>query len=151
SNGVPAGAGPSDLGQWLAADYPQLEAVTRLFRATAFFVPTDRPDVRVNEPIAWADASGFDVFRFPVAAGRLDGALTQPDSPVVTRRVAEKYFGTAGAAVGKTLLYNGMQPMTVTAVIENLPSNTHLSYLTVIGAGHADYSPSALQDRTPIP
>ncbi|HZF29727.1 MAG TPA: FtsX-like permease family protein [Gammaproteobacteria bacterium] len=151
STGLPAGAGPSDLGQWLAADYPQLQAVTRLFRATAFFAPSNRADVRFNEQITWADANVFDVFRFPVAAGSLDGALTQPDSLVLTRRVAEKYFGAAGTAVGETLLMNGMQPMTVTAVIENLPSNTHLSYLTVIGAGHAPYSPSALQDRTPMP
>jgi putative ABC transport system permease protein len=150
-NGVTSGVVPSDVGQWLASDYPQLEAVTRLFRATAFFAPADRPDRKFNEQITWADANIFEVFRFPAAAGSLDGALTQPDSLVLTRRVAEKYFGAAGAAVGETLLLNGMQSMVVTAVIENLPSNTHLSYLTVIGAGHAEYSPSALQDRTPMP
>ncbi|HVS22713.1 MAG TPA: FtsX-like permease family protein, partial [Gammaproteobacteria bacterium] len=53
-------------------------------------------------------------------------------------------------AVGKTLLYNGQQPMIVTAVIEDLPSNTHLGTMGIIGAAHAPYSPSALQDRTPI-
>ncbi|HET8697438.1 MAG TPA: ABC transporter permease, partial [Gammaproteobacteria bacterium] len=151
ANGVTSGVVPSDVGQWLANDYPELEAVTRLFRATAFFAPSDRPNRSSNELITWADANVFDVFHFPVAAGSLDGALAQPDSLVLTRRVAEKYFGTAGAAVGKTLLFNGTRPMTVTAVIEDLPSNTHLSYLTVIGAGHAEYSPSAEQDRTPMP
>ncbi|HVS25276.1 MAG TPA: ABC transporter permease, partial [Gammaproteobacteria bacterium] len=150
SNGLIAGVAPSDLGPWLESDYAQFAVVTRLFRDQAFFVPSDRLDFKSNEPLVWADANVFDVFRFPVVSGRLDGALAQPDSVVVSRRIAAKYFGDAGKAVGKTLLYNGQQPMIVTAVIEDLPSNTHLGTIGIIGAGHAPYSPSALQDRTPL-
>ena len=146
STGQISGVGPSDMGLWLASDYPQFEAVARLFREPGFFADGDR---KFNEQIVWADASVFDVFAFPVIEGSLDGALARPDSIVLTRRVAQRYFGAAGA-VGKTLLYNGAQPMVVTAVIEDMPSNTHLAYISVLAAGHAPFSPSALQDRTPI-
>ena len=149
STGVPTGVGPSDLGQWLASDYPQFEHVTRLFRDLAFFVPSDRPDFKANEIVVWADASVFDVFRFPVVSGSLDGALDQPDSVVLTRTIARKFFGDTDA-VGKTLLWRGEQPMTVTAVIEDLPSSSHLLPLTMLAAAHAPYSPLALQDRTPM-
>ncbi len=151
STGAPSGVGPSDLGKWLESDYPQLEHVTRLFRDyQAFFVPSDRTDFKANEPIVWVDANVFGVFRFPVVAGSLDGALDKPDSLVLSRRTAEKYFGKAESAVGKTLLWNGQQPMVVTAVIAPLPSNTHLGTIDVLAAAHAPYSPTALQDRTPI-
>src|SRR5262249_57380562 len=76
--------------------------------------------------------------------------LDRPDSLVLNRRTAQKYFGKAESAIGRTLLYNGMEPMIVTAVIADLPSRTHLNPLTVIAAGHAPFSAAALQDRTPI-
>ena len=150
STGSLSGVGPSDLGKWVESDYPQIEHVTRLFRDQAFFVPSDRTDFKANELIHWADANVFGVFQFPVVAGSLDGALDKPDSLVLSRRTAEKYFGKAESAVGKTLLWNGQQPMVVTAVIAPLPSSTHLGTIDVLAAAHAPYSPTALQDRTPI-
>jgi hypothetical protein len=146
STGQLSGVAPSDVGLWFASDYPQFETVTRLFDDRGFFAEGDR---KFNERITWADASVFDVFALPVVSGNLAGALAQPDSLVITRRTAQKYFGESGA-VGKTLLYNGEQPMVVTAVIEDLPSRTHLDFITILAAAHAPYSPSALQDRTPI-
>jgi putative ABC transport system permease protein len=149
--GRATGVAPSDLAIWLKSDYPQFEAVTRLYRDQRFFFADgEHPERKFNEAIVWADASTFDVFRFPVAAGSLDGALARPDSLVLTRKVAEKYFHEAGAAVSKTLLFNGEQPMTVTAVIEDLPSSTHLDYITALAAAHAEFSPLAEQDRTPL-
>src|SRR5262249_25635999 len=135
---------------WLESDYSQLEHVTRLFRDQAFFVPSDRTDFKANEVIHWADANVFGGFQFPVVAGSLDGALDKPDSLVLSRRTAAKHFGNAENAVGKTLLWNGQQPMVVTAVIAPLPSNTHPGTIDVLAAAHAPYSPTALQDRTPI-
>src|SRR5262245_3673766 len=107
-----AGAGPSDIGLWLANDYPrQIEAVTRLFRSAGFF---KRGDAELGEQIVWADANVFDVFRYPVVRGTLDGALDRPDGLVLTRTAASKYFGD-GDPIGATLLYNGREPMVVNA------------------------------------
>jgi putative ABC transport system permease protein len=140
------GAGPSDVGLWLANDYPrEIEAVTRLFRARGFF---KRGDVELGEQIVWADANVFDVFRFPVVRGALDGALDRPDGLVLTHTTAHKYFGDEDP-IGATLLYNGREPLVVTAVIEDLPSNTHLSF-GVLAAARATYSPAAEQDANPM-
>ena len=137
--------GPSDVGRWVAADYPQFEAVTRLAPNGGFF---KRDEHVFSENIVWADANVFDVLRFPVIAGTLAGALDQPNTLVVTRRIAEKYFGRADV-VGETLLFNGEPAMKVTAVIENLPSNTHLS-IDVLAAGSAGDSPIVEQDAKPM-
>src|SRR5262245_23611694 len=66
ANGQLGGTAPSDVGNWLVSDYPQLEAVTRLFVAGAFVVDADNPDHKFNEVITWADKSTFDVFKLPV-------------------------------------------------------------------------------------
>ena len=42
------GVGPSDLGLWVASEFPQFSAVTRLFLDPAFFVAGDRPDFRTQ-------------------------------------------------------------------------------------------------------
>jgi putative ABC transport system permease protein len=137
--------GPTDIGLWMRSDFPQFETVTRLSLGGGFFA---RDDHEFTETITWADSNVFDVLRFPVVAGRLDGALDRPDTLVLTRRLAEKYFGRPDP-IGETLVLDDEHPMTVTAVIDNLPSNTHL-YVDVLGAGHSTYSPIARQDLRPL-
>ena len=83
-----ADAGPSDIGLWLANDYPeQLEAVTRLFRGGGL---VKRGDVERREQILWADANVFDVFQYPIVSGSLEGALDRPDGLVLTRAAATR-------------------------------------------------------------
>ena len=141
-----AAGGPSDIGIWLANDYPeQIESVTRLFRGGGFF---KRNDAELREQVLWADPNVFDVFRYPVVSGTLDGALDRPDGLVLTRSSARRYFGD-GDPLGQTLLYNGREPMVVNAVIEDLPSNTHLA-INVLASARASFSPAAEQDRNPM-
>jgi putative ABC transport system permease protein len=142
-----AAGGPSDIGLWLANDYPeQLEVVTRLFRGGGGFF--ERNETELREPIVWADANVFKVFQFTVLSGRLDGALDRPDGLVLTRDAAQRHFGDDDP-IGQTLLYNGREPMVVNAVIENLPSNTHLA-VRVLASARASFSPATEQDRNPM-
>jgi len=135
----------SDIGTWVAAEFPQFETVTRLFLNTGYFA---RGDLQLTATITWADPNVFDVFAFPVVAGSLQGALDRPDTLVLTRETAEKYFGRADA-VGETLVWMGQHPMTVTAVIENLPSNTSLD-IDVLAAGVSNYSVPSYQESVPV-
>ncbi len=136
---------PSNVGQWIAADYPQFDNVTRLTSNSGFF---KRDEHEFDEQIFWADPNFFDVFRFPVVAGTLDGALAKPDSVVLTRRYAEKYFGRPDP-LGLTLLLDGKRALTVTAVIEDLPSNTHFQ-MDVLASGVSADSPITQQDAIPM-
>ncbi len=136
---------PSNVAQWIASEYPQFEAVTRLTPSGGFF---KRDEHEFSEQVFWADANFFDVFQFPVVAGTLKGALDKPDTLVLARRHAEKYFGRADP-LGQTMVLDGKHAMTVTAVIEDLPSNTHFA-MDVIAAGVSAYSPISEQDLVPM-
>ena len=137
--------GPSDVRGWLTSEFPQLEVVTRLTQSAGFI---KRDEHEFNEQVYWADPNFFDVFPFPLVAGSLEGALAQPDTVVISRRHAQKYFGRPDP-LGETLLLNGTQPMAVTAVIEDLPSNTHFA-IDVLAAGVSASSPVTAQDLVPM-
>jgi putative ABC transport system permease protein len=59
-------------------------------------------------------------------AGNLDNALSQPDGIVLSRKTARRFFGRDNV-VGETIELNREHVMRVTAVIEDLPSNTHFA------------------------
>lgn len=77
--------------------------------------------------MGYADSSFFDVFTLQVIAGNAKTALIEPHSLVITEKVAKKYFNTTDA-VGKTMLINDTGNYKVTAVIENIPAQSHFNF-----------------------
>jgi putative ABC transport system permease protein len=135
---------PTDLAGWLKLDFPQIQAAGRLYR--------DRRLVRHGqvegfEALTWADPEIFTILPLPTVAGDLKTALAQPDGVVLTRTLARKYFGT-DAPIGRTVLIDKRHPMRVTAVIEDLPSNTHLR-LSVVASANAPFSELSRMDHMP--
>ena len=127
---------------------------------------TPRDTAMDERTIAWADPDLFRVFPLPVLAGNLDTALDQPDTAVITRAMARKYFGR-DLPVGDTLqLQAGVPPapgsppqapgapapwhtVRITAVLRDLPSNTNLT-TEIFVSGRSAYSSLAIQDARPI-
>jgi putative ABC transport system permease protein len=111
------------------------------------------------ETVGWADPDFFRVMAYPALAGDPVAALHSPDGLVLTRAMARKYFGE-DAPIGKTLLVGRAQefgqapepphPMRVLAVIQDIPSDTHLK-LEVFGAGRAPWSVMGWEDAHPSP
>jgi putative ABC transport system permease protein len=148
----------------LGVDFPEAESVARITGWRASF---QRGATAVSEPMAWASPDFFRVMPYPVLAGDADAALHAPDGLVLTRSMARKYFGL-DAPIGRTLMVNpamdaarglppdelglvtSFHPMRVLAVLQDLPSNTHLN-VQVFAAGRAPFSPLALEDRHPTP
>ncbi len=91
----------------------------------------DFPEVRrsmgdtpiIDQTFAWVDPGFFTVFPFPVVEGDPGAALGQPNTLVLTRKLARKYFGS-DRPIGQTLYLDG-HPMQVGAVLADLPSNTN--------------------------
>lgn len=76
--------------------------------------------------IKYADSTFFDFFTFKPIEGQTKNALTNPYTIVLTQSAAKKYFGEQ-KAVGKLLQLGDTVNLTVTAVIEDIPLNTHFS------------------------
>jgi putative ABC transport system permease protein len=135
---------PPDVAGWLRVDFPQMQAVARLWSDQR---PVRRGRIEAVEPMQWADPDIFSILPLPAVAGDLKTALARPDSVVLTRTLARKYFGTDNP-VGQTLLVDGRYPMRVSAVLEDLPSNTHLR-MTMVASGKAPISELTRMDNMP--
>jgi len=124
-----------DIASDLKADFPQIEAVTRI-------QPHSRAvevggTVYAESDTAWGDPNLLEVLKLPLVAGERGSALMAPDSLVLTQTLARKYFGDADP-IGRTLVLhdaeNGQitgalgtgRAYRVTAVLRDLPLETHL-------------------------
>jgi putative ABC transport system permease protein len=73
------------------------------------------------------DPSFFEVFDFEVVDGAKTGILDQPGSIAITKTLATKIFGDQNP-IGKTIKLDGTTELTVTAVLADVPKNSHLQF-----------------------
>jgi putative ABC transport system permease protein len=116
---------PTKLAAALRLDFPEMDTVAR-FAIQGFPPEVRRGEISAAEQgVEWADPEFFRLMPMPTLAGDLAHALDAPDSVVINRTIARKYFGR-DRPIGETLLID-KRPMRVTAVIEDLPSNTEVA------------------------
>ncbi len=120
----PVAVTPGPLASALKTEFPEIVQATRFNYRTL----TIKKDEQVfSEGVAFADPEFFDIFTLPLVQGNLSTALSDPHSLVLTQEAAAKYFGD-GDAVGQVLRINNQVDFRVTAVIENVPDNSHLQF-----------------------
>lgn len=77
--------------------------------------------------IGYADSSFLDVFSFKVLAGNPKTALARPNTMIISNSMAQKYFGNKNP-IGETLLMNNEQEYEITAIIKQIPANSHFRF-----------------------
>jgi putative ABC transport system permease protein len=120
------------LGPTLKKDFPEVEETVRFF-------PRERTLFKYGEKsfyekkIYYADSTVFNIFSYNFVEGNAANALNEPNSIVISKTLADKYFGKNTPAVGKTLktVYDLYK---VTGVIEDVPKNSHLLFDMLISA-----------------
>ncbi len=71
----------------------------------------------------------FHFFPLPLIEGSHEGALEGVGKVVITKEVANKYFGSS-PALGQILAYGDDRiPIQITAVTDHLPENMHMDFL----------------------
>lgn len=70
----------------------------------------------------------FRVFDFPLLEGSADIALKDLHSISISRKMAEVFFGSPEKAFGKTIRYQNTKDLTVTAVFEDIGSESSLKF-----------------------
>ncbi|MEM8485556.1 MAG: ABC transporter permease [Bacteroidota bacterium] len=124
-------ASPAPLDAALVEEFPEVESATKLSKASALI---QKDQAGFFENGIFTTNTFFDVFTFPLVHGDATSALRDPGAIVLTRSLAEKHFGDANP-VGQTLLvsldgehFNGINAMTVTGVVEDVPANSHFTF-----------------------
>ncbi|MDO1445289.1 ABC transporter permease [Rhodocytophaga aerolata] len=126
---------PAPLAGVLKQDYPEVELTGRINPSELFGAGSNqirRADVQENsyeEGFTYADQSLLDILQVPMVYGERKHALDKPNTIVLSKSKADKYFPNENP-VGKLMILNNDEktPLTVGGVIEDFPANSHLSY-----------------------
>ena len=120
---------PFPVAPALSHDYPHLiEQSVRFFNFQDPQHTLKAGEVKINESrIFMVDSNMFEVFDFPVVKGDRKTMLSQPNSIVMTRAMARKYFGEK-EAVGQVVKFDGIRDLQVTGLIEEVPSQSHIHF-----------------------
>lgn len=115
------------VAQTLKKDYPEVQEATRICSYGTPLVVVGDKNFRDNK-FAFVDSNFFEVFTLPLIQGNAQRALLQPNTIVISKAVAQQYFGNANP-IGKVLDFKEMKVMfTVTGVISEVPMNSHFHF-----------------------
>ena len=106
-------------------EYPEVESVIYTRRAHPSFKVNDR-ESKYGHNIHFASEDFFTMFSFPFLEGDPESALTAPNTIVITEAMKNRYF--EGEALGKTLTIRDSLNFLVSGVVENIPSNSQISF-----------------------
>jgi putative ABC transport system permease protein len=112
---------------FLKAEYPEVEQAIRISPEGGGIITVGDKSIQAGD-IMFADSAIFSVFTYKFIAGNPASALAAPQTIVITRSLAETLFGDAGSALGKTVYFENRFPNAVSAVIEDVPANSHFRF-----------------------
>jgi putative ABC transport system permease protein len=125
---IPDATSPGPLAFAMQKDIPEVETITRIHPDWGGTVRVEYGEKRFSEPKVWrVDSSFFDVFTVTFLKGDQKNALKDVNSLVVTESTAKRYFGNEDP-IGKVLRMNSRDDLTVSAVIADVPSQSHIHY-----------------------
>ena len=129
------------MGQLLKKDYPQVEEFTRLYTSNGNKFIKKGNEFIDEKNVANVDSTFFNMFAFPVIEGDTKTALNEPNTVVITASMSKKYFNSTNV-LGKIIEVQKGEatvPYTVTAVIADIPHNSHFHFDFLFSMKNADY------------
>ena len=147
---------PAPLPAALKTNFPQAEKVAVIYSEgndqVQVLDDNGQPVKKFKEEhgVFFSEPSLFDIFDFKWLAGS-PASLKNLNSAVLTKTIAEKYFGDWQFAIGKTIKWNNQDPLKITGILADVPENTDLQFKVVItfGTGStAQYTRSTNWDGT---
>jgi ABC-type antimicrobial peptide transport system permease subunit/AraC-like DNA-binding protein len=139
---------PFPLPVGLKTSFPQIEQIAPLFASQDDQVKildddgTLKQTFKEQRGVFFAGPSFFKIFNFPMLAGSYE-SLKDPNNVLLTKEIAEKYFGDWKTAIGKTIklevggyvFEHGTETLKVSGILATIPSNTDFQLKVVVAYG----------------
>ncbi len=106
-------------------EIPQVVETNKLYEDEVTLIDR-KENMYPNIELMYTDSSFFDVFSFKVHRGDGASALKTPGEVVITRSLANRYFGS-DEVIGKEIRRK-TERYTVGAVLEEIPANSHFDF-----------------------
>jgi len=141
ANEIFYGAGvPTALPLNIKVQFPQIENVATIFKTNndQVLVINQQGGIekkfKEEQGVFYTQPSFFEIFDFPLLAGSAN-SLNDPNSTILTKETAEKYFGLWQNAIGKSIKINNRETLKVTGILGTIPSNTDFQVKMLISFG----------------
>jgi putative ABC transport system permease protein len=118
--------GCAPVGSALQADFPQVEKVVQFMSPVSLLLQHGNTRIQ-QDNLLCMDSTAFDVFSWKMLQGDPHKALTQPNSIVLTKTVAQKFFADKNP-VGQSVLVDNRDNFMITGVMEDIPSNSQFTF-----------------------
>jgi putative ABC transport system permease protein len=133
-----AGSVPPAFGKTFSNDYTFAEKVARVCTAYDALISfeADNDLKKFTETASFADPEFFEIFNFPLVAGSHPKVLKEPNTAIITQRLATKFFGNE-SPLDKAIRLDNRIDFKITGVLQDIPDNTdlrseiYLSYSTI--------------------
>jgi putative ABC transport system permease protein len=122
------------MGPALVAEIPEVESSMRI--APYFGEPSIKYEDKVfaETKVFYVDSNFFQFFDYKLLEGNANNVLTEPNTLVMTKEVAEKYFGNESPVGKLVVLDNQNETFKVTGVAANAPTNSHFDFNVLVSA-----------------
>jgi len=117
---------PVPVGETLEQEFPEVQTVTNLVINSSRTVRQEGDLIR-QSGVIFADPEFFNVFTPRFLDGDSEAALNKPNSVVLTKETARKYFDDIHVA-GYSLELDDGRVLEVTGVVEDWPKQSHLNF-----------------------
>jgi ABC-type antimicrobial peptide transport system permease subunit len=139
---------PFPLPEGLKTAFPQIEQVAPIFAShdDKVVIPDEKGATikafKEQKGVFFTEPSFFKIFDFPLLTGSYE-SLKDPNNVLLTKEVAEKYFGDWKTAQGKTIklevggyiFEHGTEVLKVSGILATIPANTDLQLKIVVAYG----------------
>ncbi len=132
----------------LKTDFPQIEQVAPIFAShdDKLLIPDDNGTTikafKEDKGVFFTEPSFFKIFDYPLLTGSYE-SLKDPNNVLLTKEIAEKYFGDWKTAPGKTIkleaggyiFEHGTEILKVSGILATIPANTDFQLKLVVAYG----------------
>ncbi len=117
---------PGLLAGELKATLPEVEyAASMAWNELNTFEANDKI---LKEDGSYAGVDFFNIFSYPLLQGDASTALKSSVDIAISRKMAEDFFGSVEEALGKSIRYQNRKDLRVSAVFENISSNSSAKF-----------------------
>lgn len=114
------------VGEGIKNNFPEVKAFARL-SAAGDFIKYGNKQFK-EDKLAYVDPNFLQLFSLPLIEGDVSTALVQPNSIVISKAFAKKYFGDEDA-LGKSVSVGTQNTLyKITGVIDKVPENSHFHF-----------------------
>ncbi|MEO5892102.1 MAG: ABC transporter permease [Ferruginibacter sp.] len=122
-----SGAVPSPVGKAVRTEFTFAEKTARVidFENVLITIPGEKEIKKFKEEkgLVFAEPDFFDILDFPLVKGDKKEVLKNPNSAIISEKLARKYFGDE-EAIGKIIKFDNNIDFSITGILKDIPANT---------------------------